>query len=91
MALPKWVEDILASEGVKNLVKLAVITFAMWLVSHFQTQEINDRVKKSENLVQETVQESGRENAVAVVSAVTNEPPQDVAPVVEEAAAEVAK
>ena len=75
MALPKWFEDILASEGVKNLVKLAVVTFAMWLVAHFQTQEINDRVKKSENLVQETVEEQVGEVVSAVMESQEAEPP----------------
>jgi hypothetical protein len=74
MALPKWFEDILASEGIKNLVKLAVVTFAMWLVAHFQTAEINERVKKSENLVQETVEEQVGEVVSAVMEVQAAEP-----------------
>ena len=85
MALPKWIDDILRNEAVQNLVKLAAITFATWLVTHYQTAQINERVKKSENLIQQTV----ADNAAAVASVVTSTPPQEVAPIVEEAAAEV--
>lgn len=100
MALPKWMEDFLASEAVKNLVKLAVLTAVMAILNYFQAeqinsrvdqakqeavQEVNVRVKKSENLIQQTV----TENAAAVAAVVTNTPAAEVAPIVEEAAAEV--
>ena len=89
MALPKWMEDFLSSEAVKNLVKLAVLTAVMAILNHFQmqtqTQQINERTKKSENLIQQTV----TENAVAVVSAMTETPVAEVAPIVEEAAEQV--